>query len=287
MSSLAKRLTRRPPLPGTGPRRLLTMVPVLALLAACLSSADEPKPSADRPETGAETGSTLVLEIHCDAAHPAGLLSHDGRVEEDIEGFLKKESTAALAKAGRTRADIDKAGYKLPVLVVLRCDLGAPFHIVNRVITGCEGNGFHNFALRSASRAEKGTRQPPPKVAPTTPAAKAPDNKEPSGGKKPSTDSRKVETLIITVSADASGDASEMIVGQSLATNLGELKTCIAAAFRDENHRYEKVILQANPRLRFDRLMQIVNICARQRLPNGEKLETLSFVELPETEEKK
>ncbi len=78
-----------------------------------------------------------------------------------------------------------------------------------------------------------------------------------------------------------------MIVGQSLATNLGELKTCIAAAFRDENHRYEKVILQANPRLRFDRLMQIVNICARQRLPNGEKLATLSFVELPETAEKK
>jgi hypothetical protein len=34
--------------------------------------------------------------------------------------------------------------------------------------------------------------------------------------------------------------------------------------------------------LRYDALMSVVDVCTRQRLPNGEKLTKLSFVELPD-----
>ena len=78
-----------------------------------------------------------------------------------------------------------------------------------------------------------------------------------------------------------------MFVGQSVATNLRELETCIAAAFKDENCPFQQVVLQASPKLRFEKLMQIVDVCERQRLSNGKKLKKLSFVELPEEEERK
>jgi hypothetical protein len=44
---------------------------------------------------------------------------------------------------------------------------------------------------------------------------------------------------------------------------------------------FDQVIVQVDSRLHYDDLMQIIDVCTRQKLPSGEKLSKLSFVELP------
>ena len=58
------------------------------------------------------------------------------------------------------------------------------------------------------------------------------------------------------------------------------------AAFKDQNSPFEQVIIQSTPKLKYEKLMQIVDICARQKLPDGKSLGKLSFIEIPEGEKK-
>ena len=57
------------------------------------------------------------------------------------------------------------------------------------------------------------------------------------------------------------------------------IRSRLRAAFGPESS-FEQVIVQVDSKLRYDELMRVVDACTEQKLPTGEKLSKLSFVEL-------
>ena len=51
--------------------------------------------------------------------------------------------------------------------------------------------------------------------------------------------------------------------------------------FSDPANPFDQVIVQVGSNLRYDALMKVMDVCTRQKLPTGEKLSKLSFVEAP------
>ena len=91
-----------------------------------------------------------------------------------------------------------------------------------------------------------------------------------------------VDTLTISVFADKSGDIGSLGVGETGVANLTALELRLMQIFADPDNSFEQVIIQVGSNLRYDALMKIVDICTRLKLPSGEKLSKLSFVEVPE-----
>jgi biopolymer transport protein ExbD len=210
-----------------------------------------------------------------------------------------------------TIVDIHEGGKELPDTVVLHCDANARFHIVNRVIESCQRNGFLKFALDSSSPEKKGNQRPPIRIPPAMVVAVAQPPERAAGGNKPTVDDlprlagdnaqgkkpagqeskpaidiKGVDTLVITAFANHSGGFGPTGVGATRVRSFQELEDKVTAAFKDVNNPFEQVIIQADPKLKFGRIMRIVDMCARQKLPNGQKLGKLSFVEIPEPEDK-
>jgi hypothetical protein len=52
--------------------------------------------------------------------------------------------------------------------------------------------------------------------------------------------------------------------------------------FADKNNSFEQVIVQVGSSLRYGALMKVVDICTRLKLPGGQRLSKLSFVEVPQ-----
>ena len=107
---------------------------------------------------------------------------------------------------------------------------------------------------------------------------------------KPSRVDSGLETLVITVIANASGDIDGIGEGDTpvkKVRDMQDLQTCLAAVFKERRNPFDQVILQTSYNLQYSKLMQVVEICTRQRLPNGEKLRKLSFVVIPETKQQK
>jgi len=91
-----------------------------------------------------------------------------------------------------------------------------------------------------------------------------------------------VETLTISVFADKSGDIGSLGVGEVGVANLSALEARLQQIFADPDNSFEQVIIQVGSNLRYDALMKVVDICTRLKLPNGQKLSKLSFVERDE-----
>lgn len=119
-------------------------------------------------------------------------------------------------------------------------------------------------------------RLPPPQaVAGKTDSKPAGDNDKTSDAPAP------VSTLLISVFSDPqTGDIAGMAIGENGVTLKdldGKLKEIFAA-----NTPFEQVLIQVHQDLMYDKLMKVIEICAKQKLPDGSKLSKLSFVELPE-----
>ena len=91
-----------------------------------------------------------------------------------------------------------------------------------------------------------------------------------------------VDTLTISVFADKSGDIGSLGVGESGVANLTALESRLQQIFADPDNSFEQVIIQVGSTLRYDALMKVVDICTHLKLPNGQKLSKLSFVEVPQ-----
>lgn len=92
-----------------------------------------------------------------------------------------------------------------------------------------------------------------------------------------------LETLVVTALADPAGDIAALRIGEGdPTTSLRTLEDQLASAFADPNTPFEQVILQIGSRLRYEHLMQLMDICSRIELPSGERLHKMSFVELPD-----
>jgi biopolymer transport protein ExbD len=119
-------------------------------------------------------------------------------------------------------------------------------------------------------------RMPPPQ--PVTninagqPAGNNPANTNPLQG---------LNTLMISAYANSDGSLRQMTVGEAAMTSLAALDRKLQSVFSDPTGGFDQVIVQVDSRLKYEALMQVIDVCTRQKLPSGESLSKLSFVELP------
>jgi biopolymer transport protein ExbD len=119
-------------------------------------------------------------------------------------------------------------------------------------------------------------RMPPPQpitnVNSGQPAGNNPQNTNPLQG---------LNTLVISAFANGDGSLKQLAVGEAVMTSLPALDRKLAAVLSDPGSGFDQVIIQVDSRLYYDALMQVIDVCTRQKLPSGEQLTKLSFVELP------
>jgi biopolymer transport protein ExbD len=69
----------------------------------------------------------------------------------------------------------------------------------------------------------------------------------------------------------ASGE--EVAVDPKLAALDARLKKLLG----DPASPFDQIVIQVGPKMRYDELMRVLDVCSRQRLPGGEKLKKLSL----------
>jgi biopolymer transport protein ExbD len=119
-------------------------------------------------------------------------------------------------------------------------------------------------------------RMPPP-----MPAVYIKDAKEKAGDNEANKNPVKaLNTLPISVFGSATGKISQIAVGDAVTNEFG-LGEKLKAAFGDSGAGFDQVIVQVGSSVNYESLMKVIGICTQQKLPNGERLSKLSFLELP------
>ena len=116
---------------------------------------------------------------------------------------------------------------------------------------------------------------PPPSVTVVEPDGKPPRNRP--ANKDPVA---ALNTLTITVLGTPSGSVRQMLVGQTPVPGLADLDARLSSVLRDPSSTFDQVLIQVGSGLHYNALMQVIDVCTRQRLANGQNLTKLSFVEL-------
>ena len=93
-----------------------------------------------------------------------------------------------------------------------------------------------------------------------------------------------LNSLVISLIPNAAGGIGSMAIGESAVATLGGLNDRLQSVLGDRASPFDQVVIQVGSGLRYDALMGVVDVCTRQKLPNGQKLTKLSFVELSETQ---
>jgi hypothetical protein len=73
-----------------------------------------------------------------------------------------------------------------------------------------------------------------------------------------------------------------MIGSDTPVAGLAALDEKLKATFRNSNVVIDQVVLQVGSLLDYNQLMQVIDVCRRQKLPNGDQLSKLSLVEAPQ-----
>lgn len=87
-----------------------------------------------------------------------------------------------------------------------------------------------------------------------------------------------LDTLIVSAFAKPDGSLGQMSIGESQIGSVAGLDRRLAEVLADPTIGFDQVVIQVDNRLTYDGLMQVVDVCTRQKLANGEKLNKLSFV---------
>jgi len=88
-----------------------------------------------------------------------------------------------------------------------------------------------------------------------------------------------LNTLLISAIAHPDGTLRQMAVGEAPVAGLTALDRKLAAIFSEPSGAFDQVIIQVDSKLRYEELMRIIDVCTKQKLPSGEPLTKLSFVE--------
>jgi biopolymer transport protein ExbD len=88
-------------------------------------------------------------------------------------------------------------------------------------------------------------------------------------------------TLVVSALANSDGSLKQMAVNETPVAGLTALERTLEDRFRDPALAFDQVILQVDSRLHYGPLMQIIDVCTKQKLADGQPLSKLSFVELP------
>jgi biopolymer transport protein ExbD len=88
-------------------------------------------------------------------------------------------------------------------------------------------------------------------------------------------------TLIISALATDDGSLQQLAIGETGLGGLSAFEVQLGTILSDPGSGFDQVIIQVDSRLKYEELMRVIDVCTRQRLPSGELLSKLSFVELP------
>jgi biopolymer transport protein ExbD len=95
------------------------------------------------------------------------------------------------------------------------------------------------------------------------------------------------KTLEISVFADAQGEVSRVQVGMNVAftgpavaSNLHKLEKRLQEAFGFAGSPFEQAVIRVSPKLRYEELMKVIDVCTRQKTADGQNLHKISFVEM-------
>lgn len=91
-----------------------------------------------------------------------------------------------------------------------------------------------------------------------------------------------LNTLVISVFPNPAGAIDSLAIGDGDVDSLTHLDSQLSVVLSDPGNPFDQVLIQVGSTLRYDALMQVIDVCTRQKLPNGKRLSKLSFVELPE-----
>jgi biopolymer transport protein ExbD len=97
------------------------------------------------------------------------------------------------------------------------------------------------------------------------------------------------KTLEISVYANPKGDVSRVQIGLKGAftgpadpVNLRRLEKQLHEAFGFAGTPFEQIVVRVSPTLRYEELMKVIDVCTRQKMPDGQTLRKISFVEMSE-----
>jgi biopolymer transport protein ExbD len=121
------------------------------------------------------------------------------------------------------------------------------------------------------------------------PEARITQGTQPAGDNPSSTQIPKgLKTLTVNVFSDGSGEVKSLSYGDEKALQmpgdtfpemLNALDINLGRIFADPTYPYEQVLLQVSPSVRYDRLMEVVDMLNRLKRSDGTRLSKLSFVE--------
>ena len=112
-------------------------------------------------------------------------------------------------------------------------------------------------------------------------------NAAPSSGTSSDVPKETIESYLLQVTANADGTISrvkdtngnDVFAGGATPQNLERLNRTLNEAF-GKSTVYEQVLIMVDPTLRYDELMKVIDLCLRQKLPDGTSLQKISFKEL-------
>jgi biopolymer transport protein ExbD len=87
-----------------------------------------------------------------------------------------------------------------------------------------------------------------------------------------------LDSLTIRAIADSQGDLAILEIEEQRLP-FDRLDSRLKALLTDRKSALRQVVIRAASRLRYDALMQVVDVCSRQKLVGGEALKRLCFVE--------
>ncbi len=116
---------------------------------------------------------------------------------------------------------------------------------------------------------------PPPRPVTVIPQGKAPGEDE-----KDLNPVQGLNTIVISVFATPSGQIESLAIGETVVPNVEALASQVRAMFADPALAFDQMLIQAGSDLSYQALMDVVDVCTRSTLANGEKLTKLGFAEL-------
>lgn len=90
-----------------------------------------------------------------------------------------------------------------------------------------------------------------------------------------------LNTLVITAVGDDVGNLKTLAVGDTQVNGLPDLDRRLNTVLGDAGVGFDQVVIQASASLSYEELMQVIDVCTRQKLANGQRLSKLSFSQLP------
>ena len=88
------------------------------------------------------------------------------------------------------------------------------------------------------------------------------------------------DSVVVTVEGTPAGKIKNLAVGGKIVDDLASLNATIHNAICHEGENCDQLTVQVDANLCYEELMQVVEICTQQKLPQGGSLSKLKLVEL-------